>query len=366
MVVAADTVQMDSQAVGKVENLFQQQIEQGLHPGAALAVYRYGQPVLDLCGGEADRDLGWPVADDTMFVLYSSTKPMAAACLHILWERGLLAWDDAVAKYWPEFAQNGKGGVTIRHILTHQGGFPQTPDELTWDKWRDWNAVVKAMEGATPEFEPGTAMAYHPINFGWVIAEIVQRIDGRPFSTFFREELTGPLGMNDTYVGLPPSLEARVSRIYAMEDADRPETVNTFNRTEVHEAVVPAACGIASASNLARFYAMLERGGALDGAQVLKPETVAEVTKFQLEGDDRSLGRYVYRCLGMFLGSETMGKSRTDDLRSFGHGGAGTSLGWADPDSGLAMAYITNGFRGADSNNARLAAISQAVRDACL
>jgi CubicO group peptidase (beta-lactamase class C family) len=360
---------MDRQALGRVEELFQEQIASGLHPGAALAVYRHGRLVLDLYGGVADRESGKSVTQDTMFVLYSSTKPLAAACLHILWQQGKLDWDDPIAQHWPGFAQNGKGGITVRHVLTHQGGFPETPPELTWDKWHDWNAVVQAMEEVIPEYRPGEVIAYHPRNYGWVIGELVRRIDGRPFNQFLREELTKPLGMNDTYVGLPLELDGRVSKLHAMEDCDRPEQVSTYNRPGVHQAVQPAGGGIATARDLARFYAMMGSGGTLDGVQIFRPETVAEVTKPQVEGIDRSLGNYVRRALGLALGDQRMGTSGEMGIvgnRSFGHGGAGTSVGWADPDCGLAVAYITNGFRANQTNNPRLAAISQAVRAACL
>lgn len=366
MVVAAETVEMDSGALARVEALFLEQIHQGLHPGAALAVYRHGQPVLDLYGGVADTRSGKPSSRDTMFVLFSSTKPLAAACLYILWERGKLGWDDPVAKHWPGFAQNGKAEVTVRQVLTHQSGFPETPEELTWDRWRDWSAVVRAMERATPSVTPGSAIAYHSINFGWVIAELVERVDGRPFSLFLQKELTGPLGMEDTYVGLPPSLEERVSTLHLMEpDSDPRGFVPTFNRSEVHQAVVPAACGIGTARYLARFYAMMACGGSLDGVQVLKPETVSEVTRLQVEGTDLTTQLHTRRSLGFALGDVRMGSSRTVDIHTFGHGGAGTSVGWADADSGLAVAIITNGFRANHSNNPRLAALSQAVRDAC-
>lgn len=360
MVVTSGNVK----ALERVKQLFQEQIDKGLHPGAALAVYHQGKLVLDLYGGVADKESGRPVARDTMFVLYSATKPLAAACVHILWERGKLAWDDPVARHWPGFAQNGKADVTIRHILTHQGGFPETPRELTWEKWGDWSAVVRAMEQATPVYKPGAEIAYHGLNMGWVIAELVQRLDGRPFSQFLREELTGPLGMKDTYVGLPPSLERRVSRIHPMEDSDNAELVANFNRPEVHQAVQPAANGIATARDLARFYAMMERGGALNGAKILKPETVKVVTKLQAKGTDKTSGQYVYKALGPALGTVPMGSYEEGDIHTFGHGGAGTSIGWADPRSGLAVAYITNGFRAMQSNNPRLAAISRAVRDA--
>ena len=365
MVVAADTVQMDPKSLDRVEDLFQEQIQQGIHPGSALAVYRHGKLVLDLFGGEADADAGLPVSSDTMFILYSSTKPLAAACIHILWERGQLGWDDPVAEYWPGFAKKGKGDVTIRHVLTHQGGFPETPPELTWDKWQDWDKVVQAMEEIKPDYPAGKVLAYHPRNFGWVIGELVARIDGRPFRQFLREEVTGRLDMNDTYVGLPAELEGRVSKEHTTDDCDHPFQVSMYNKPEVHQAVHPAGGGIATARDIARFYAMMEGGGSLDGVKIFAPETVAEVTSLQVEGMDLTNERRTKRSLGFSLGDPRMGSSVTEDVRTFGHGGAGTSVGWADPDSGLAMAYITNGYREDGSNLPRLAAMSQAVRDAC-
>ena len=366
MVVAADTVQMDPGALQNVENLFNEQIEQGAHPGATLAVYRHGKQVLDLFGGVSDAQSGKPVSHYTMFVLYSATKPLAAACLHILWERGKLVWDDRVADHWPEFAQNRKDEITIRQILTHQSGFPDTPTELSWERWQDWDFVAQAMERVAPIYEPGKVIAYHPRNFGWVIGELVRRIDGRPIRQFLAEEITGPLRMQDTYVGLPASLEDRVSKIHAMDDCDRPAMVSIYNRPQVHLAVHPAGGGIATARDLARFYAMMVGGGSLDGARIVNSQTVAEVTQLQAEGMDHTLERQVSRSLGLALGDGRMGSPEEVTIRSFGHAGAGTSIGWADPDTGLAMAYITNGFRAEQSNTQRLSSISQAVRDACL
>ena len=365
MVVTPDIVQMDSAALQRVESLFREQIEQGAHPGAVLAVYRHGKQVLDLYGGMADSESGKPVGHDTMFVLYSSTKPLAAACLHLLWEHGKLAWDDRVADYWPGFAQNGKAEISVRHILTHQGGFPDTPTELSWDKWQDWDFVVQAMERVTPLYEPGKLIAYHPRNFGWVIGELVRRIDGRPIRQFLQEEITGPLGMSDTYIGLPACLEDRVSKLHAMDDCDRPAMPSTYNRPEVHQAVQPAGGGISTARDLARFYAMMAGGGSLDGARIFNSDTVIEVTGLQVEGMDHTAGRQVRRTLGLVLADSRMGSLEQSTSKSFGHGGAGTSVGWADPESGLAMAYITNGFRAEQSNIQRLSSISQAVRDAC-
>jgi len=359
-----DAVAMDSQKLEQVKRLFQRQIDEGLHPGAGLAVYRYGNLVLDIFGGIANTE---PVNADTMFVLMSSTKPLTASCLYMLKERGKIAWDDLVSKHWPEFAQNGKETVTIRHILTHRGGFPQTPESLPWTDWPDWSKVTHAMEQATPIYTPGETLAYHPINYGWVLAEIVRRVDGRTFDKFLAEELAAPLGMTNTYVGLPAGLEDRVSPMHLMEDdADTSGYSGTFSRPEVLRSIVPGANGVATAGDLARFYAMMERKGSLDGATVIQPATAEEAVAFQVEGVDKTIGVFAQRSLGLALADERMGKSTGDPLKTFGHGGAGTSIGWADFDSGLAVGYITNGFRGTATNNARLAAMSQSIRDACI
>jgi CubicO group peptidase (beta-lactamase class C family) len=365
MTVSAEMVQMDPRGLRRVEDLFREQLARGLHPGAALAVYRFGQLALDLHGGLADRETGKPVGQDTLFVLYSCTKAMSAVCLHLLWERGLLAWDDPVSRYWPEFARNGKEQVTIRHILTHQGGFPESPPGLFWKKWTDWSNVVQAMEEIEPLYAPGTVMAYHHRNFGWVVGELVRRIDGRTIDRVLREEVTGPLGMRDAFLGLPPELEDRVSRLHVMDDCDRPGMVPPYNLPEVHQAVLPAGGGITTARDLARFFAMLAGGGMLEGTRILQPETVAEVTALQVAGLDHSLLQPMRRSLGLVLADRRMGASELVGPRTFGHAGAGTSVGWADPELGLAVAYVTNGVRANHSNTPRLAAISQAVRAAC-
>ena len=362
---APSDVNMSPRGLERVRELFFEQIEKGLHPGAALAVYRYGMLVLDVYGGLADQTTGKPVDENTMFVLYSSTKPVTACCLFILWERGKLNWDDRVADHWPEFARSGKEDVTIGQVLTHRGGFPDSPSHMTWDRWSDWDAAVKAMEELRPDYPPGRVIAYHPRNFGWVIGELVRRIDGRPINRFVREEITRPLGINDLYIGLPEWMLPRVSRLHAMEDCDRRSQVDLYNHPEVHRTVQPSGGGISTARGLARFFAMMQLGGTLDGVTIMSPETVAEVIAPHSEGIDHSLNRRVIRGMGLSLADPRSGDPERLDPRTFGHAGSGTSVGWANPDNGLAVAYITNGFRAEVSNTPRLAAISQAITEAC-
>jgi CubicO group peptidase (beta-lactamase class C family) len=366
MVAEPMSVGMNAGALAEVERLFDEQIHAGQHPGAALAVYRRGHLVLDLARGVADVTGGRPVTADTMFVLFSSTKPLASVAVLQQIDRGKAGLDDPVAKFWPAFGANGKDGVTIRHILTHRGGFPETPEGLTWDRWCDWDAVVQALESAPARWQPGTVSAYHALNHGWVCAELVRRIDGRDFPTYLRAEITGPLGMPDTHVGLPPQLEERVAVLHAMEDVeDRSRsTITTFNRPEVHQAVVPAGCGIATARDMARFYAALAAGGELDGRRIIGQETLARAQQAEVEDEDRSLEIIVRRGLGFNLGGlpgpNRMG--RTSTARTFGHGGAGTSICWGDTDLNLGFTFIPNGFREPNSIVQRCEMLSDAVR----
>jgi len=254
-------------------------------------------------------------------------------------------------------------------VLTHRGGFPQTPRELTWQRWQDWDAVVRAMEEATPQFAPGTVSAYHALNHGWVCAELVRRIDGRDFPTYLREEVTGPLGMMDTHVGLPPDQEGRVATLHAMEDVEEPGqgTVRTFNQPEVHQAVVPAGCGIATARDMARFYAGLAADGELDDARVIGRETLERALQLEIEDTDQALNSPIRRGLGFNLGGlpgpNRMG--RTSPGRTFGHGGAGTSICWGDTELGVGFAFTPNGFRGPATLIQRCEELSDAVRAAC-
>ena len=373
--VEANAAAMDREGLRAVEALFQRQIDEGLHPGASVAAYRHGRLVLELYGGlarlpggQSKGDSGRPLTPKTLFLLFSSTKPLSAVCLHILMERGRFELDDPVARYWPEFAQNGKAAVTIRHVLTHSGGFPQNPPHLGPSRWADWNAIVRAMEEITPVWEPGRDTGYHPLNFGWVVGELVRRMDGRPISQFLREEVTGPLGMRDTYLGLPRTLERRVARLYAMDEGVDPKVVAAFNRPAVHRAVIPAGGAISTARDLARFFATLAAGGTLDGVRILSPESVERATAVQVEVErDRSLGIPMRWALGFHLGGNRVDLFGYDTSpRVFGHGGHGCCVGWADPDLGLAVAIVTNGLRSPASHAFRVAALSAAIREACL
>jgi CubicO group peptidase (beta-lactamase class C family) len=364
---------MDDEALAQVERLFHTQISSlRLHPGAALAVYCRGRLVLDLVGGYADTQSGEAVRLDTLFVLFSSTKPLASVALWQQIERGNAGLDDPVAAYWSAFAQQGKERVTLRHVLSHRGGFPLTPPEVTRERWGDWAGAIRAIEAMPLSYEPGAVSAYHQLTQQWVCAELVQRLAGRSYADYLRAELFGPLGMDDTYVGLPADLAHRVAKLHATDGTDDwgCEAVRTVNGLTIYRWVVPAASGVAPACDLARFYAALAAGGVIDGVRILQPETVARMLAIEVDGEtDRTFDVPVRRGLGFELGGladrNRFWAGAGSTARTFGHGGFGTSICWGDRDLDLAMVFVTNGVRRDEAGATARRDLSDAVRSLC-
>ena len=364
---------MDGDALAEVERRFHAQISPlRLHPGAALAVYRHGRLVLDLTAGLADTQRGHPVRPDTLFVLFSATKPLASVALWQQVERGNAGLDDPVAVHWPDFAQQGKERVTLRHVLSHRGGFPLTPPEVARERWGDWAGAIRAIAAMPLSHEPGAVSAYHQLTQQWVCAELVQRLDGRSYAAYLRAELTGPLGMDDTYVGLPAELAHRVAKLHATDGTDDwgNEVIRIVNGLAIYRWVVPAASGVSTARDMARFYAALAAGGALDGARILGEETVARMLAVEVDGEtDRTFDVPVRRGLGFELGGLDGAKrfwaGTSTTARTFWHGGFGTSICWGDRDLDLAMVFVANGVRRDDAGAEARRDLSDAVRAAC-
>ena len=289
---------------------------------------------------------------ETLFPLFSGTKPFAAVALWQQIERGRVGLDDPVAAHWPAFAQNGKDRVLVRHVLSHRGGFPTTPPELTPDRWGDWAMVIAAIEAMPIEHAPGTVSAYHQLTQSWACAEIVRRLDGRAYPDYLRAEITGPLGMSNTYVGLPADAAHRLAKLHVTDGTDAWgfDVVRLMRDVPFHRMVIPAASGVSTARDMARFYAALAAGGALDGIRILEEETVARMLKIEVhEETDATFDFIVRRCSGFELGGladqrrHAPGASSTD--RTFWHAGFNYSICWGDHGDGLAMAFLTNGVR---------------------
>ncbi len=363
----------------RVERTFEYHLERELHHGAQLTVYSDGEFVVDLAGGVAGPD-GEPTDRDTRHVLFSATKPFAAACVHLLVDRGELAYDDRIVDHWPAFAEEGtpKAEVTVRHLLSHQAGLSQVPaidDDPS--VWADPDAKARRLEAAELAAAPGERAQYHILSFGWLTGELVRRVTGRRIDRFAREEVFEPLGMDRTSIGLSADEPADVATLVGFEPYDRiadpdpedaaynREVAAQFNSDAVRRAVVPAANGIGTAADVVRFYACLLNGGELEGTRLFSPETVREWTSLEAERRadpvrDGSPGRF---SLGFFLGGGVHDSyGVTAPPATYGHGGLGSIMGWADPENDLAFAYVTNGIRSGYEHGVRATVMGDTVR----
>lgn len=355
---------IDPQGLRRVEQVFHEQLDNGLHAGAQLVVMRGERIVLDLAGGSMRPNDRLPVTGDSLFLIFSATKPWTALSIHLLAERGRLDLFEPVAKYWPTFGKEGREKVTIAHVLSHRGGFPVGPGWLTWDKWGEWANVVRAMEQVRLRWPPGNTVAYHPLNFGWVLGEVVRRVDGRSVGQFFHDEFCRPLNLRHTFLGLPPALAGTVACL--SDHSGESPFVADFNRPEVQQAQIPAGGGITTARDLARFYAMLIAGGTFNGTRILAQETIRRATTPSSEGSiDATLQIPMRWAFGFHLGGRHSPFGSTSSPTAFGHAGHGSTLGWADPARGLAFAMLTNGVQSRTVNFQRFVTISDAVLDAC-
>jgi CubicO group peptidase (beta-lactamase class C family) len=351
-----------------VREAFEKQFEAGQQIGGSVAVYLRGKPVVNLWGGVTAAEGGEPWREETMSVCYSTTKGLTATSLHVLADRGLVNYDDLVSKYWPEFAQCGKENITIYHLLTHQSGIPQVPDNVTLDNITDWTEVVRGLETLTPVWEPGTASGYHALNFGWLVGEVVRRVDGRSLGDFLHEEICDPLGIRKLWIGAPESEEPDIAPIHsvpltpeaeammqqfmggdsltaramgsALREGDR-TLQDVLNTREGHAAQIPAANGIMCARDLARLYACLANYGELDGVRILSEATVRRMSEVQTHRPDKVIMLPIRWSLGYMNGGDA-GWPQGLRTTSFGHPGLGGSVGFADPEVGMSFGFVPN------------------------
>jgi CubicO group peptidase (beta-lactamase class C family) len=329
--------------------------------GAAVCAYLDGHPVVDLWGGLADATTGQPWSSDSVVVVFSSTKGVTSVCANLLIERGRLDPAAPVAQYWPEFAAGHKAAITVAQTISHQAGLPMVDGEYTLTEVLSWDPMVRALAAQEPIWPPGTHHGYHMRTFGWLVGELVRRVDGRTIGTFWREEIAEPLGL-DFWIGLPERFEPRVARLVPPErdlgallrqlDADlllarvfsNPSGLfgynEMWNNPVMHAAELPSSNGIGDARSLARMYASCI--GEVDGVRTLQPSTVAAATVEHACGKDEVLMTDTCFGLGFMLGRSFGAANRPS---AFGHAGAGGSLSFADPDARLAFGYVMNDLR---------------------
>jgi len=301
-----------------------------------------------------------------MFTVFSTSKGVTATCIHILADRGKLNYDDPICKYWPEFAAQGKEHATIRHALTHRVGVPQTPPGV---QITDWEGMVSGLAAEAPRWEPGAQSGYHGSTYGWILGEVLRRIDGRHIQQFLQEEVCGPLGIDSMFFGVPPEEEHRVGRLVdgpplpddpaARQYLRNINVAPQFNSSAVRRAELPAHGGIMSAAAIARHYALLAAGGELDGVRLMSPERVRVATELQVDETDVILQQPVRRALGYALGGVAGGGMEALSGRpsAFGHSGLGGSLGFADPERNFSFGFTKNLMERNDPSREKTATI---------
>ncbi|MGW2641203.1 serine hydrolase domain-containing protein [Streptomyces sp. NPDC001348] len=360
--------------------------------GAAVAVYRDGHKVVDLWAGSRDVDgtagaAGTaPWERGTAQIVRSATKGVAAAALLLLHQRGELDLDAPVGEYWPEYKTAGKEHTRVVDLLAHRAGVPVLDRPLTPEEAADPGLGAAAVAAQAPVWEPGTDHGYHAQTYSWLTSEVLRRVSGRPIGEWIADGIAGPAGA-ELWLGLPPAQAGRVGRIGRIEDPDRAGALKVRPKRAVTEAyadpgsltrrafaaitplpdenspayraaALPASNGIATADGLARFYASLI--GEVDGGtRLFTPETVRRARTEHSAGPDRVLVVNTRFGLGYMLhgsASPLLGPG------SFGHPGRGGSLGFADPEAGIAFGYVTNGLRTSVTADPRAQALVRALR----
>lgn len=355
---------INEKANAAVEATIHQAIREQGEIGIQVAVYHQGKLVIDTWGGIADTVTGRPVDGDTLFNVFSVTKAVAATAVHIQAERGLLDYDAPIADYWPEWGCHGKEKATVRDALTHRTGTPQMPEGTTPELICDWDAMVAGIAALKPLLPVGDKPAYQSMSFGWVLGEIVRRTDPlrRPFGQFIQDEICKPFAIADLWVGIPDHVESRIARLVNANAADPkpaeeslfvkslPNNVQlipeVFERPDVRRACIAAVGGIFNARSEARFWAILAQGGTLDGVKLLSPERVDAACVPRIGNDPDPV--YFNAIMPLSEGGYWMGSDSVPFVgmvqgpRTICCPGAGASIGWADPDTGLAVAFCHN------------------------
>ena len=351
--------------------LIERHIGEGRYPGCQIALAREGKLLLNRSFGHARvGNAPQPAADDTLWLLYSNTKVIVATALWKLAEEGAFAFTDRVSDHIPEFARHGKRDITVLQVITHQGGFPGAT--MSREGMEDHRAMLDAVCGFTLEWSPGSRVAYHPLAAHWVLAALIERLSGRDFRDYVRENVLEPLGLaHDIYVGLPASEDRRVSDMYEPDPSGNGiRLLDEANNATWRRSGAPGGGGYGTARGMVALYQMMLAGGILNGERVLAPRTLAYAIR-NWTGDrvDEYMGMPMHRGLGPHLRGTTAnirGLGAFASPATFGHGGVGTSYCWADPESGVSFAYITNNRVPDPWHSQRLDRVSNLVHSALL
>ena len=345
-----------------VEEEFRRNFVERGELGATFAAVLDGESVVDLWGGTADVVSGRPCTADTLHVIFSGTKGLVGVCMLLLLERGIIDLDTPVASYWPEFASAGKHDIRVGALVSHRAGLPGLRDPIETDDFGDPNRLAALLAEQAPLVEPDT-LCYHPMTFGWLCGELVRRVDGRSIGQFFADEVAAPLGL-DLWIGLPDAHEHRVARLELADgwgDDEVPTPPGSvaelvvlnppvwtrehfpWNRRALHAAEIAGAGGIGSSRSLARLYACLAMGGALDGVRLLEQATVLQGRTELSRGPELLVNDELAFGVGFRLQDPKRPFGPPAD--AFGHSGAGGSMHGAWPAERVGFSYAMNLMR---------------------
>lgn len=339
---------------GPVRAAFAANFADDLELGARFSIALEGELIIDLWAGHADRARTQPFAETTLTAVFSTTKAMAALMTARLVDAGALAYDQPVARVWPEFAAAGKAGVTVGEALSHQGGLAGLRQPMEPARWFDWDFICAELAAMAPLWPPTSASGYHPVTFGYLAGEIFHRIDGRTMGAALREDLAQPFGL-DLMIGVPALEQGRcaaVQRPPAMPDLGEITEVRRLaflakwaspggvSLAQWRAAEIPSVTGHATAPALARMMAIVACGGRLAGGQWLSPATVEALCAERIAGPDLVLPYDLSWAAGL-LRNERLG-IYGPGARTVGHSGWGGSCAFADPERRLSGAYVMN------------------------
>jgi CubicO group peptidase (beta-lactamase class C family) len=342
----------------KMREILSANIDSGEDVGASVAVVHRGEMVVDIWGGWVDEQHSAPWSSDTIVNVWSSTKTQMALCALMLADRGELDLDAPVAKYWPEFAANGKDGVLVRHLLSHTSGVSGWDQPIEVSDLYDWTKSTAKLAAQAPWWEPGTSSGYHALNQGHLVGEVVRRITGLKLGEFFRREVAEPLGL-DFHIGLPESEFGRVSNVIPppplpvdMTQLDpNSVVVKTFSgpapgaeaawTKEWRQADIGAANGHGNARSLAWSQSAISNGGVVRGHRLLGQKAIDQIFRVQSDGMDQVLMAPVRFGIGYGLPNPTVPHLPMDRRACFWGGWGGSAI-VNDLDLGLTVAYVMN------------------------
>jgi len=360
---------------GEVREAFEANLTSGADVGACFCATVEGETVVDLWGGFADAAKTRPWERDTIVNVYSTTKTMTALTALLVADRGELDFDAPVARYWPEFAANGKEGVKVSHLMSHAAGLSGWREKVTTEDLYDWEKVTALLAAQAPLWEPGTAPGYHAITQGYLVGEVVRRITGKSLGTVFREEIAEPLGA-DFHIGLPASEDGRVAELIppppgqGAGDGQQSEIQKiTFNNPVIdvsatrtrawRGAEIPAAGGTGNARSVAEIHTILANGGVARGKRFLSEAGCRKALELQIEGQDLMLGMPARFGMGFGLGGGALPLPNPADCIYWG--GYGGSLILIDMKARTTIAYAMNKMAGTTTGDMRALGLAMAT-----